>query len=249
MSGNGILNNLIDVAIEYENDPSMKGHGDLMFLKLLREHVFTDDNGQPRVMDNLVEEIIPPDFIKNAPSLMEIDREKLESFVNGETLTDSLAGRIMLSRTYLKLFYPHHPPSFNSLPEDLKQKVVSEIRERNECILGSFRKMVSDVEADKKRTVLSLVALALMNAHRRSGRDLKSLEGHAQDIIRGIIPAPEEIFRSTRPQMMNLLDEGRIRDLIKNFFVVRQFSDMTEITEIYRKEIERFRKRAERAFR
>ena len=48
----------------------------------------------------------------------------------------------MLSQQYLKAFYPHHAPSFNKLPEDVRFELLDLIKERNETILTAFEKML-----------------------------------------------------------------------------------------------------------
>ncbi len=249
MAAPRVLNNLIDLSLSMEADPAMQGRADLMFTRILLDYFFHHEVNQSRSIEQLVRDMILPDFIREAPSLIDIDREKFSAFVQGETLNDSLAGRIMLSGTYLKIFFPHHPPLFNKLSESEKQELVNSIKSRNDCILQSFAKMISDMEADKKRNVLSLVALVLMNTHKRTGKNLRDLPGSAEDIIRKYFREPDEIFRGTRSQMADLMSEGLVRDLIKNFFVVRQFSDMAEIADIFGKEIERYRKRAAKSFR
>ena len=65
-----------------------------------------------------------PHSLTACKSLFDISIDDLASFVRGTTVNDSLAGKIMLSQQYLKAFYPHHAPSFNKLPEDVRFELM-----------------------------------------------------------------------------------------------------------------------------
>ena len=55
---------------------------------------------------------------------------------------------------------------------------------RNETILTAFGKMLVDREADKKRKILTLIALILKNIYLKTGSPFNKLAKPAEDIIR-----------------------------------------------------------------
>ncbi len=149
----------------------------------------------------------------------------------------------MLSQQYLKAFYPHHAPSFNKLPEDVRFELLDLIKERNESILKAFEKMLVDREADKKRKILTLIALILKNIHLKTGSPFNKLSRPAEDIIRDIFSHTDEVFSATQKQITEIKDDTKIKQIVKTFFMVKQFKDITEISAMFKDELERYRKR------
>ncbi len=126
----------------------------------------------------------------------------------------------------------------------MKRELVERIKRKNEVVIAAFEKVREDIEADRKGKVLNLVALALKNIHRRTGLPIKKLEIPAAEIIKQHFTNSDDVFTASATQLAHLNDDAIVKDLIKQFFIIRQFNDLKEISGLFRKEIERFRKRA-----
>jgi hypothetical protein len=108
----------------------------------------------------------------------------------------------------------------------------------------SFQKFHQDVEADRKRTVLTLVALIIKNIHQRTGRKLGKPKEPVKDIISRLYPSSSEIFSAAPGQMAQLKDDSSMKEMIKNFFPVKQFAEITDIATIFKDELSRYERRA-----
>jgi len=240
-------NNLIDESMKLMDDPECAGRADIQFVRILSRYFFAQEAAENRGFELFLNNLEPPSFLKDTPSLLSIDMASLTSYVNGTTLNESLAGRIMLSTQYLKAFYPHHPPSFNKLPEDDRFELLDKIKQKNAAIIAAFQKMKLDREADCKRKVLTLVALIIKNVHHRTGSPFSRLPRPAEEIIRSVYRCADEVFSASRVQMAELKDDTKVKQLVKTFFAVKQFKDIAEIADMFKQELERYRKRTEQA--
>jgi len=236
--------NLIDLIISYEEK---KVGNEELFQKILMEYFFKKECEEKKVF-TFVKSFETPEFIKNAESIADIDINEFTMFVEGSDFPESLAGTIMLSKPYLKTFQQNHQPEFSKLPAEVQLQMRDDIRERNTKILKAFTKMHNDREADRSRTILRLVALILKNIQIRTGLPFSDMKTSAEEAIRDIFRDSDEIFTATKPQIAEMTDDKHIKALVKAFFVIRRNQDMAEISEHYRTEFERYRKRAERAF-
>ncbi len=239
----GGFNNLIDAYLKMREDPELARGVREQFLWILGEYFFKQEKESNRNFELFINNIELPAFLDGAASLFDINLEELASFVRGTTVNDSLAGKIMLSQHYLKAFYPHHAPSFNKLPEDVRFELLDLIKERNENILNAYEKMLVDREADKKRKILTLIALILKNIHLKTGSPFNRLPKPAEDIIRGIFSHTEEVFSASQKQIAEIQDDTKIKQIVKTFFMVKQFKDIIEISALFKEELDRYRKR------
>lgn len=237
------FNNLIDAYLKMSEDPELGKGVREQFLWILGEYFFKQEKESNRNFELFINNIELPAFLDGLASLFEINLDDLASFVRGTTVHDSLGGKIMLSQQYLKAFYPHHAPSFNKLPEDVRFELLDLIKERNESILKAFEKMLVDREADKKRKILTLIALILKNIHLKTGSPFNKLSRPAEDIIRDIFSHTDEVFSATQKQITEIQDDTKIKQIVKTFFMVKQFKDITEISAMFKDELERYRKR------
>lgn len=241
------FNNLIDQCIEYEVNPEYTGQPDAIFRRLLMDYFFRKDVEVSKAMENFFEKFEIPGFISNLQSILDIDINELTSSINGETLNDSLCGKIMLSKTYLRNFYPGQDPVFTNLSEDIKFELIDKIKEKNSKIISAFEKLVEDREADKKRKIITLISLIIKNVYKKSGRpfnkNIRSVEG----TINSIFPGADEKFTGNQRQMAMLEDDTSIKELVKEMFIIKQFSDIKEVAEMYKKELERYKKRSLRS--
>jgi hypothetical protein len=237
------FNNLIDEYLKMVEDPDHSASAGEQFITLLTNYFFSSEKNENRSVELLLGNIQPPPFLDSAKTLLDMDIDNLRSFVQGTSTSDSLAGKIMLSQQYLKAFYPHHAPSFNKLPEDVRFEVMDAIKEKNETIITAFEKMMSDREADRKRKVITLVALIVKNIHQRTGAPFNKLSKNAEDIIKETFHNTDEVFTANQKQMADLQDDTKIKQMIKSFFMVKQFKDITGIAELFKRELERYRKR------
>ncbi len=241
------FHNLIDYCIHLEEDNSAGGNVPEMFHRLLLEYFFHHEVEESKSFAVFLDSWEAPSFMAEMPAIFSFNLEGLQKYVMGETINDSLCGEIMLSKQYLKSFFPHHTPSFAQLPEDVKTEIVSMIKEKNQLILNAFEKMSEDMKADRNRKMIALVALILKNIHRRTGRPVNRLEKSAEEILREKIEDCDEVFVGRQKQMTILSDDTLVKDLIKTFFKIQKFADINEMAQLYRQELERYRKRAIRA--
>jgi hypothetical protein len=245
---NETYNNLIDFCIEQEKNPEAAGDNTVIFRFILTDYFFKFECGESRKVEALLNEITIPPVIKSSPSIFEIDLEKLREQIEGEMVNESLCGKIMLSPAYLKSFFPNHPPSYAKLPNDIKFELMDIIKEKNLLIFEAFEKMERDIEAVRKRTTLSLIALTLKNIHKKNGRPFAALQRSADEIISDIFIKTGDIFKGTKIQVSDARDDSKIKELIKQFFQVRQFKEITQLSDLYKHEIDRFIKRAQKVF-
>ena len=240
-------NNLIDLCIDMEEDDDLSGNAPAMFTYLLTSYFFKKESVQSKNFSNFINEAGYPPTLEGKASLFDIDVQELETFVNGSTINDSFAGKIMLSPQFLKAFYSHHPPSFSKLPEDIKFELIDRVKEKNSMIVAAFEKMVKDRDSDKNRQVITLVALILKNVHRKTGRPFNRLEKNADTIIRDLFKNTDSLFLARETQVSDLKDETKIKELIKKFFIIKQFKDIQEISAVYKAELDRYIKRGIKA--
>jgi len=239
----GGYNNLIDVYLKLESDPAFLGDIASQFMRFMSDYFFEKERRSSRNIELVINSIPPPTFLSGVRTVFDIDMEGLRKYVMGESINDSLAGRIMLSSHYLKAFFPHHAPSFGKLPEDVRFELMDLIREKNEAILAAFKKMQVDRAADRQRKILTLVALILKNIHLETEIPFNKLPRPADEIIRSIFRHSDQVFSADQKQTADLFDDSKIKQLIKTFFIVKQFKEITEIAALFRNELERFRKR------
>jgi len=237
------FNNLIDEYLKMVEDPGHAGSAGEQFVNMLMNYFFASEKNENRSIELLLGNIEKPAFLSSATNLFDMNIDDLRSYVQGSSTADSLAGKIMLSPQYLKVFYPHHAPSFNKLPEDIRFELMDAIKEKNGTIITAFEKMMSDRDADRKRKVMILVALIIKNIHYRTGAPFNKLPKHVEDIIRETFHGADEIFTASQKQMADLQDDTKIKQVVKTLFMVKQFKDITGIAEMFKGELERYRKR------
>ncbi len=247
MAKNESFNNLIDICIQMDENPEYTGNVQEIFKKILTDYFFKQETFENKKMENFLKNFPAPGFLKNHSSLLDIDIEELGRFVESESLKDSLTGKIFLSSEYLKSFYPHHVPAFNKMPSEVQGEILQKVKNKNQQILEAFEKMQADRAADKNRKIITLIALILRNIHLRTGISFNKLDKPSQDIIRRLFKNCDDIFTGQQKQMGELNDDARIKDLIKLFFVVKTFREITDLAAMYKEELNRFRKRALRS--
>ncbi len=240
-------NNLIDQCIEYEINPDYTGQPGEIFRKLLMDYFFKKDVEESRQMEIFFEKFEIPGFLSNLQSILDIDISELRSYIDGETLNDSLSGKVMLSKTFLRNFYPGQDPQFTNLSEDVKFELVDRIKEKNSRIMAAFVKMAEDREADKRRNILTLISLIIKNVYKKSGRPLNRNVKSVADTINSIFSETEERFTGNQRQMSMLEDDTKIKGLVKAMFIIKQFKDIEEVSGMFRKELERYKKRSLRS--
>ncbi|HSV96182.1 MAG TPA: hypothetical protein VLM75_04515 [Spirochaetota bacterium] len=240
------FHNLIDICIQMEENPDLAGDARAMFRKLLEEYFFKSDVYDSKRVAFLIENMTLPDFLGEHRSLIEIQMDRFREFIEGDTINDSLAGRIMITADYLKAFYPHNPPAFNKLPPDVREELLRKVKTRNQLIIDAFEKVMVDRTADRSRKVITLVALILKNIHRKTGLPLNPPVAPAETVIRGIFKNCDDIFNAKQRQLAELNDDTRIKEVIKAFFTVKKFQDLAGTTRLFKAELDRYRKRAQR---
>lgn len=235
--------NLLDQIIEFEENSELKNNCELQFKELLKKFYFVEEAQNSKSLTLFLGNLELPEQISKAKNLISIDITVLNEVLNGTTTNDSFCGKIMLSKEYLKNVYPQHTPTFKNLPSDVQAELFQKIKERNLMIFDSFEKMKSDINADKERKIITLIALVLKNIHYKSGFQLKELSGTASDVITKCFPHSQDIFDGSDNQVREIKNDGSIKDLLKIFFLIKKFNEITDLTEQYKKEVDRFIKR------
>lgn len=236
--------NLIDVVIALEEEKVEKAD---VFRKILIEYFFKEECEEKKFFA-FMKGFDLPELLTKAESIAHIDIDAFEAYVTGADPVESLSGSLMTSKPYLKTFHQNHQPDFSKLPGDVKLELLDEIRNKNAQIVKAFRKMHEDREADQSRTVLRLVALILKNIQIRTGLPFAPVKTSAEESIREIFRDADDIFEASPSQIAEMTDDKHIKALIKVFFVIRRNQDLSDIAEHFRKELERYRKRAEKIF-
>lgn len=241
------FHNLIDLCIQLDEDTILTGNTTEMFRKLLTDYFFRQETEESKKMENFFRGFPIPEFVKNHPSLIDIDVEELNAYIEGSSLKDSLTGRIYISPDYLKAFYPHHAPSFSKLPPSVQEELLQKVKTRNGLIMEAFEKLKRDRNADKSRTILTLVALIIKNVHLKTGIPFNRLQTPSEEAIRSIFNDCDDIFRAKQKQMADLSDDKKVKELVKTFFTVRSFQDISRMADLFKGELARFKKRAMRS--
>jgi hypothetical protein len=241
------FNNLIDICMKLDEDVELTGNSQEIFRTLLNNYFFKQETYESKRLDNYIKNMEMPSFLKEHISLVDIDTDRLRSFIEGDSVRNSFCGAVMLSTEFLKSFYPHHTPDFKKMPPDIQAEILQRIKFKNQVILDAFDKMKTDKEADRGRKVVTLIALILKNIHLRTGMPFNKLTGPAESVIRTIFKSTDDIFNAQQRQLAELTDDKKIKELIKAFFVVKKFQDLTDFTSMFIAELERYKKRALRA--
>lgn len=236
-------NNLIDECIAMEEDSSLNGNVKAVFVKLLSLYFFKRESALSKNLELFFSNFKAPEYFGSLNSITEIDIERLHEVIHGNSINDSVAGSIMLSTQYLKSFYANHSPIYSKLPEDIRFELMTRIKEKNENIIAAFAKMKADIDSDKSRIILTLVALIIKNIHLRTGMPFNSLQKTADEIIQNVYANASDLFKAEQKQLAELSDDKKIKDLVKFFFKVRQFKDISTIADLYKQELGRYQKR------
>jgi hypothetical protein len=237
--------NLIDRVIVLEKGG--KARSDEVFRKIMIEYFFQRECTEKKVLGLLKSLELPPFFeVKN--SLLDLDPEQFTSFIKGKMPNDSFPGMILLSKQYLKSFHPNYPSELSKMPFQEQMEILTEVKEKCARIITAFDKMREDIESDKQRTLLTLVALIFRNIHIRTQIAFADLDRSASDIISEIFKGSESVFIASPEQCAELSDDRNIKALTKEFCVIRKNRDLSDIADLFKKEFERYKIRAHYAF-
>jgi len=251
MNGNAVESfnsNLLDIIIEQESKPKFSKNAPEVFRFLMVNVFFKQEVSDNKSFSLFLEKTELPPELNSLTSLKDIDMELLRSIINRDSVDKSFAGVIMLSKTYMKNFHPNHPNEIIRVPVEIRLEMRADIAKKNKAIIDGFEEMKKDMEADKKRKIVSLVALSLKNITMRTGIPFKNVDEDAGDVIKKYFPNSDEIFTASQKQMTILSDQSIVRDFMKLFFVVKTFQDLKTLSDLFAKEIERFARRAKMAF-
>lgn len=234
---------LINKVIELTEDSEGETDAGKMFSKLLCNYFFEEEYAESKKFQGFLSDFEPPSFLNGVGSIFDTDMDQLKNYINGEMANDSLCGRIMMSKPYLSAFYPDSPPDFNSLPDELKDELFQKIKDTNGKIIYAFEKMLSDLNKDKNRKILTMVAMILKSVHYKTELPFNKLAQPAEAIIRSVFNNPDDVFTAKEVQVRDLGDDTKIKQLIKTFFKIKAFSEIAEIAGLYREELESYKKR------
>ncbi len=106
--------------------------------------------------------------------------------------------------------------------------------------------MHQDIEADKSRTLLKLIALIIKNIYKKHALPLAASSANAKEYILKNFPDCNKIFSGAQNQLADLNDNLKIKEIIKKFFTIKKFDEIQMITEKFKEELKRYEKRAKR---
>ena len=231
--------NLLEFVLTMDESPSVLGNDRAVFEHLMTEFFFKHECEEKSILAIFKNMELPKQF-KGLKSLLYMPLDSVSGFVNAETINDTFSGQVMLSRRYLKCVYPLQEPEFKMLPVEIQLPLIDRIKEKNRNIIKAFEKMHSDIEGDRNRTVMKLIALVIKNVHLKSGFPLKSTKRPASEIINENYNGCTQIFNGDPEVVASLIDDKKIRLLAKEFFLVHSHKDIIEISGLLKKEFKRF---------
>ena len=156
--------NLLDYVLELEENPEYNGKIEEQFRVLMSDYFFKDESRE-KPISLFLKGIEIPSPILSCGSLFKVSPEQIKSLTENDLPGNTIAGQIMMSKQYLKVFYSNHQPEYKKLPPDVQLELLDEIKEKNDAISYAFIKMNEDIEADKKRKIITLAALIISNIH------------------------------------------------------------------------------------
>lgn len=234
--------NLLDYILEMLENPDYNGKPAEQFRNLLSSYFFKDESKEKPIAAFFKTMDIPGIFT-SVKSLLEITPESIKPLTDNELPGETIAGKLMTSKQYLKVYYSNHQPDFQKIPPDIRMEILDKIQNKNSSIQSSFVKMNEDIEADKKRTILKLTALILNNIHKKTGIPFNKLDENAETVLRSHIRNGNSLFEGKPADIADIGDESKIKDLIKEFFVIKQHKDLVEYSDLFKMELKRYQRR------
>jgi len=231
--------NLLEFVLTMDENPSISGNDKAIFEHLMIEFFFKHECEEKSILAIFKNMELPAQF-KGLKSLLYMPIDSVSDFVNADTINDTFAGRVMLSRRYLKCVYPLQEPEFKMLPVEIQLPLIDRIKDKNKNIIKAFEKMHKDIEDDRNRTVMKLIALVIKNVHLKTGFPLKDTKRPAVEIIKENYNGCAQIFNGDPDVVVDLTDDKKIRLLAKEFFLVHSHKDIVEISDLLKKEFKRF---------
>ena len=235
--------NLLDYLLDMEDDSDLAGNAQEQYRKLLMEYFFAEESREKAVA-TLFKNIDFPSELKTVEKLINIDGDLIRKIAENEVLNDTLAGKIILSKQFLKTYYSNHQPEFKKIPPDVQLEILDRIKEKNKCIISAFDKMQEDIEAGKKRKIITLAALIINNVHLRNGLPYNKLDEPADKFLSSLIKNGDTVFTGKPSDMADIGDDTVIKNIVKVFFPIKQHKDLMEFTDLFKAELKRFVRRA-----
>ncbi len=237
--------NLLDFSLRMDDEPEIAGRGDELFYTVMSEYFFKEE-AREKAVQGILNSLPVPECFKKIKTLREVSPEDIDKMVEAPTINDTLAGKIIMSKKYLKTFYPHHQPDYRKMPTDVQMEIIDLIKMKNENIMYAFFKMKQDMEYDRKRSILRLLAMVIKNVHLKTGFPMKSVSGSVEDLIREQYPDCNALFTADPRVMVDLLDDKKIKMLVKNIFKVKKHNDIVDLSNRIKDEIRRFETRIQK---
>lgn len=234
--------NLLEFSIRLDEDPQVAGNGEEIFEALMFDYFFKYE-ADDKSIQTLLKQMDTPFEFKNIHSLRELSADTIREMVEGDTINDTFAAKIMLSKRYLRSFYPHHEPEYKKLPTEVQMELLDKIKEKNHNIIYAFEKMARDLEADRNRTLIRLIALCIRNVHLKTGFPLKKPKTSVEEVIKDEYPDYDKIFNADPKVMTDLNDDKKVKKLVKELFMIKQHKDIVDVANLMREEYQRYEQR------
>ena len=234
--------NLLDYILELEENPEYIGKIEEQFRTLISDYFFKDE-AREKPIALFLKGVEIPSPILSCGSLLNVTPEQIKALTENDLPGNTIAGQIMMSKQYLKVFYSNHQPEYKKLPPSVQLELLDEIKEKNDAISYAFIKMNEDIEADKKRKIITLTALIISNIHKKTGVPYNKLTEPANSILNANISNGNNTFTGKPQDLTDLTDDSIIKNLIKTFFVIKQHKDLVTYSDFFKSELKRYQRR------
>ena len=234
--------NLLDYVLELEENPEYIGKIEEQFRVLMSDYFFKDE-AREKPIALFLKTIEIPSAIMTCSSLLKVSPEQIKALTENDLPGNTIAGQIMMSKQYLKVFYSNHQPEYKKLPPSVQLELLDEIKEKNDAISYAFIKMNDDIEADKKRKIITLAALIISNIHKKTGVPYNKLPEPANSILNASISNGSNVFTGKPQDLTDIADDSKIKSLIKTFFVIKQHKDLVTYSDFFKSELKRYQRR------
>ncbi|HPW52189.1 MAG TPA: hypothetical protein PKV85_07515, partial [Spirochaetota bacterium] len=99
--------NLLDYVLELEENPEYIGKVEEQFRVLMSDYFFKDE-AREKPIALFLKTIEIPSAIMTCSSLLKVSPEQIKTLTENDLPGNTIAGQIMMSKQYLKVFYSNH---------------------------------------------------------------------------------------------------------------------------------------------
>ena len=94
MNKNTSFNNLIDLCIEFDENPETQGGAQKMFVEFLISYFFKIEIDLSKKFGMYFENFKAPDFLKDKPNFIDVNTSELEKYIEADIISETFSGKI-----------------------------------------------------------------------------------------------------------------------------------------------------------